>query len=115
LEKPTPQRIEQLINDVIDSRVADHQLDACNLTFRELRIIAESFRFTLQSMLHRRIAYPKEDNANTISTAALGFAASNSDGVYVAVAERERERERRRTAASIQSTGGHAIRPAVSS
>lgn len=63
LEKPTPARIEQLINDIIDSRVADHQLDTCDLTFKELRTIAESFRFTLQSMLHRRIAYPKRQGS----------------------------------------------------
>ncbi len=61
LEKPTPQRVEELVNDIIDSRVADHQLDACDLSFRELRKVAESFRHTLMSMLHRRIAYPKRE------------------------------------------------------
>ncbi|HEY1768664.1 MAG TPA: HDIG domain-containing protein [Chthoniobacterales bacterium] len=60
LEKPTPQKIEQLVNDLIDQRLADHQLDECDLTLRELRTIAERFRFTLMSMLHTRIAYPKE-------------------------------------------------------
>lgn len=63
LEKPTPQRVEELVNDIIDSRVADHQLDACDLSFRELRKVAESFRHTLMSMLHRRIAYPKKERA----------------------------------------------------
>ena len=60
LEKPTPQKIEQLVNDLIDQRLADHQLDECDLTLRELRTIAERFRFTLMNMLHTRIAYPKE-------------------------------------------------------
>lgn len=60
LEKPTPQKIEQLVTDLIDQRLADHQLDECNLTMRELKIIAERFRFTLMNMLHTRIAYPKE-------------------------------------------------------
>jgi hypothetical protein len=34
-------------------------LDECALTLGELKIIADRFRFTLSSMLHSRIAYPK--------------------------------------------------------
>jgi cyclic-di-AMP phosphodiesterase PgpH len=60
LEKPTPAKIEQLVNDLIDQRLADHQLDECDLTLRDLRKIAERFRFTLMNMLHTRISYPKE-------------------------------------------------------
>ena len=60
LEKPTPAKIEQLVTDLIDQRLADHQLDECDLTLRDLKKIAERFRFTLMSMLHTRIAYPKE-------------------------------------------------------
>ncbi len=60
LEKPTPAKIEQLVTDLIDQRLADHQLDECDLTLRDLRKIAERFRFTLMNMLHTRIAYPKE-------------------------------------------------------
>jgi cyclic-di-AMP phosphodiesterase PgpH len=63
LEKPTPQKIEQLVIDLIDQRLADHQLDECDLTLRDLKTIAERFRFTLMSMLHTRIAYPKEGKA----------------------------------------------------
>jgi putative nucleotidyltransferase with HDIG domain len=65
LEKPTPQRIEELVNDIVAARVADHQLDDCDLTFHELREVVESFCFTLNSMLHRRIAYPKKPVAGT--------------------------------------------------
>ncbi len=62
LEKPTPQKIEQLINELIEERVADGQLDECDLTLGEIRIIAERFRFTLMTMLHTRIAYPKHES-----------------------------------------------------
>ncbi len=61
LEKPTPQKIEQFVTDLIDQRTADHQLDECELTLAELKIIAERFRFTLMTMLHTRIAYPKQE------------------------------------------------------
>ena len=66
MEKPTPAKIEQLVTDLIDQRLADHQLDECELTLRELKTIAERFRFTLMNMLHTRIAYPKEGKATTV-------------------------------------------------
>ncbi len=91
LEKPTPQRIEQLVGDIVDSRVADHQLDECDLTFHELRDVVESFCFTLKSMLHRRIAYPKKEVAPATVVASLA-----------AGAHRERENSRGRA----ESAGG---------
>jgi putative nucleotidyltransferase with HDIG domain len=67
IEKPTPQKIEQLVNELIEERVADRQLDDCDLTLGEVKIIAERFRFTLLTMLHSRIAYPKSESKFTIS------------------------------------------------
>jgi len=62
LEKPTPQKVEQLVNELIEERIADGQLDECDLTLGELRVIAKRFRFTLMTMLHTRIAYPKHES-----------------------------------------------------
>ena len=62
LEKPTPQKIEQLVNELIEERIADGQLDECDLTLGEIKIIAERFRFTLMTMLHTRIAYPRHES-----------------------------------------------------
>jgi cyclic-di-AMP phosphodiesterase PgpH len=61
LEKPTPQKIEQLVSELIEERIADGQLDECDLTLGEIKIIAARFRFTLMTMLHTRIAYPKQE------------------------------------------------------
>jgi putative nucleotidyltransferase with HDIG domain len=61
LEKPTPQKIEQLVNSIVGKRIAEGQLDECDLTLQELKVIAETFRFTLQNMLHTRIKYPKDE------------------------------------------------------
>jgi putative nucleotidyltransferase with HDIG domain len=65
LVKPTPQKIETLVNELIQERVSDRQLDECDLTLGELKIIADRFRFTLLSMLHSRIAYPKSSGKTT--------------------------------------------------
>jgi cyclic-di-AMP phosphodiesterase PgpH len=67
LEKPAPQEIEQLVNNIISKRVADAQLDECDLTLRELRQIAETFRFTLQGTLHTRIKYPQDATKNALN------------------------------------------------
>lgn len=61
LDRPTPQKIEQLVNDIISKRIAEGQLDECDLTLRELKVCGETFRFTLQNMLHTRIKYPKDE------------------------------------------------------
>ncbi len=63
LEKPSPQKIEQLINEIIDARIADRQLDECGLTLNDIRTISDKFLFTLRNMMHSRIAYPKEEKA----------------------------------------------------
>jgi putative nucleotidyltransferase with HDIG domain len=60
IEKPTPQKIEQLVTEIVSKRIAEGQLDECDLTLREIKIISETFRFTLQNMLHTRIRYPKD-------------------------------------------------------
>src|SRR5215475_1931429 len=65
LEKPTPAKIETLVNELIEERISDRLLDECDLTLGELKIIADRFRFTLLSMLHSRIAYPKSSGKTT--------------------------------------------------
>ena len=69
LEKVTPQKIDQLIKDIIQSRLMDRQLDECPLTMRELAKIAETFKFTMRSMLHSRIAYPVENTGQRENSA----------------------------------------------
>jgi putative nucleotidyltransferase with HDIG domain len=63
LEKVTPNRLEQLIHDIIEKRIIDGQLDECDLTMREINAIAENFAYTLTNMLHSRIAYPTDTAA----------------------------------------------------
>ncbi len=65
MERVTPQKIEQLITDIIRKRVADGQLDDCDLRFKDLERIAEAFRHTLSSMMHSRVAYPDDKEPKT--------------------------------------------------
>ena len=76
LEKPTPGKITQLIEDIVSSRILDGQLSECDLTLREIKVISESFNSTLRSMLHSRITYPKDNKGAERN----GKGKSNSSG-----------------------------------
>ena len=66
LDKVTPQRVGQMIHDIFEQRIDDGQLDECGLSLRELKTIAASLKSTILSMLHSRVAYPKEAPATDI-------------------------------------------------
>ena len=61
LDRPTPQRIDDLVRNIIKARIDEGQLDEAPLTIAEIWKIADSFRFSLVNMLHARIAYPKRE------------------------------------------------------
>ncbi len=61
LQKPTPQKIGQLVEDIVSSRINDNQLDECDLTLHELCVVKQTLTRTLSSMLHNRVSYPKVD------------------------------------------------------
>jgi cyclic-di-AMP phosphodiesterase PgpH len=58
LAKPTPARLESLVQKVIDEKLNDGQLQHSDLTFRDIARIEDSFVKTLSSTLHSRIEYP---------------------------------------------------------
>src|SRR5204863_5485399 len=58
LEKPTPGRLRELVERIVRDRLADGQLDDCELTFKDLEKIIVSVTRSLTGMLHGRIDYP---------------------------------------------------------
>ena len=59
LQKPTPKKLDELIDSIFKDRLNDGQLDHAALTLADLATIKASFSATLRSMLHSRIEYPK--------------------------------------------------------
>lgn len=51
--------LHDVVNDLIDSRVSDGELDQCDLTFKELQTVKEIFLQVLQGVHHPRINYPQ--------------------------------------------------------
>lgn len=59
LEKPTPSRVQNLVQTLIREKMTDGQLDECDLTFKDIGKIEEAFTHVLCGMLHARIGYPE--------------------------------------------------------
>jgi putative nucleotidyltransferase with HDIG domain len=54
----SPEQIDALVDEVIAERLAEGQLDESDLTLREIKIAAESFKSTLRGVYHPRLEYP---------------------------------------------------------
>ncbi len=58
VKNPTPQRVETLIDSIIESRIKNDELANCPLTFRDLATIKEAMMPVLLGSLHERVEYP---------------------------------------------------------
>lgn len=56
------EHISSLVRKVIADRMADGQLDDCDLTFREIDQVRNAFITVLQGIFHPRIEYPEPTN-----------------------------------------------------
>ncbi len=65
IKEPTPDRIQGMVQKMINKVFASGQLNECDLTLRDLHLIAKSFTRVLTSIYHQRIAYaePAEKTA----------------------------------------------------
>ncbi|MEQ1856540.1 MAG: HDIG domain-containing metalloprotein [Longimicrobiales bacterium] len=59
LQDPTPERVRDLIHAIVDSKIADGQLDDAPLTLREVALVKDQFVTMLSGAVHRRIEYPE--------------------------------------------------------
>jgi hypothetical protein len=60
LSNPTPSRIQGLVQNIINEIFADGQFDDCELTLKDLHLIAKSFNKILNGIYHHRIEYPEK-------------------------------------------------------
>jgi len=58
LPNPTPHKIRQLVENLVDKRFRDGELDECDLTLRDLKNIVDAFMPVLYGMFQRRVEYP---------------------------------------------------------
>jgi len=62
LTESDSQKVENIINNIINARIEDGQLDDAPLTFRDISKIRESFYKILIGQHHKRIRYPNQED-----------------------------------------------------
>jgi hypothetical protein len=58
LAEPTEDRLRSVVQRVINAKFTDGQLDHCDLTLRDLHLIAKAFLVVLRGIYHQRPTYP---------------------------------------------------------
>lgn len=80
IKKPTPQKIRNLVHDIVMDRVTSGQLDQSELTMGDIKTVCDSFCSTLRSMMHTRIDYPKDDQGNRKTSRPPAAKSTNGNG-----------------------------------
>ncbi len=63
MQDATSDKLQSLIDDLIDHKIADRQLDNTGLTFRDIYLIKKVLLEQLHAVHHVRISYPNEDDS----------------------------------------------------
>lgn len=61
ITNPTPVRIKEQVQRIINNKFIDGQLDDCDLTLKDLHKISNSFERILTGMFHTRVHYPEAE------------------------------------------------------
>ena len=63
ITEPDALKVENMINNIFNSRLKEDQLDDAPISFKDIKKMKEAFLSILLSQHHRRIKYPKQDDA----------------------------------------------------
>ncbi|MDR0595090.1 MAG: HDIG domain-containing protein [Puniceicoccales bacterium] len=59
MKKVTHQSIENLVDEIFENKIQDHQLEECPITLDELKVLKKAFLFTMTHVFHSRVSYSK--------------------------------------------------------
>jgi len=65
LDEPNAERITDMVHRIINNKFIDGQLDACDLTLKDLEKISTTFMHILGAFYHSRIDYPDQDKGES--------------------------------------------------
>jgi len=66
MKKPNYNKLKNLIENMVDSRIQEGQLNDTPLTFRDIAIIKEAFLQNLVGIHHGRVEYPDKEQDNEV-------------------------------------------------
>ena len=52
-------RIREIVGGIIAERIEETELDECDISLRDLRVVADSYAATLNAVYHPRVEYPE--------------------------------------------------------
>ena len=81
IEEPTSGRLSSIVENIIESKFMDGQLDECNLSIRDLATIKETFKRLLLAMYHQRMEYPHMRDGKLIPVQPSTSVEPVADGV----------------------------------
>ncbi len=76
LDKPNSKKIKELVETIVYDRFKTGQLNACDLTLKDLNVIVEVFTRMLTTIHHQRVSYPDDEEIEAGKEAA----ADSEDG-----------------------------------
>jgi cyclic-di-AMP phosphodiesterase PgpH len=79
MHEPTPERVRDLIDNIVEGKIADGQLDEAPLTLSEIAQVKDQFVKILAGVMHRRIEYPSTKHL-TDSDGENGEEGASADG-----------------------------------
>ena len=68
LSQPNQFRIQSMVTKIVQDKLADGQLDECDLTLKDLNQISEAFVRVMTGIYHKRIAYPTEQDLRKLGS-----------------------------------------------
>lgn len=77
LKDYTPEAINNLVDRIIDTQIADGLLKEAPISFRDVETVKDTFKKRLSTIYHSRVTYP-EMNKTTASATAKALADSNN-------------------------------------
>jgi putative nucleotidyltransferase with HDIG domain len=82
LQEPTQDRIQGLVQKMINKVFASGELNECELTLHDLHLIARSFTHILTGIYHQRVSYaePAEKTNDRTGERSSGDSSTGSDG-----------------------------------
>ncbi|MBI5289518.1 MAG: HDIG domain-containing protein [Chloroflexi bacterium] len=91
----SPERISEMVEAVIAERLQEGQLDDSDLTLRDLRTTAESFKATFRAVYHPRVQYPAPSAAE-VRRRVLRLPSMRPPNAAAAPPEKRRPERRKR-------------------
>jgi len=109
IDKPSALRIDGLINAIVQHRVAEGQLDECDLTIAELAKVKASFGKSLLSMMHGRIRYGHPASEGAVENVGARQGALSASDVVVEASFPLQGARRRQGGAENSGGGGKSV------